>query len=624
VTELAFVMARRQNRFFVELVEAIRDELGELGVPSEVCLDGFPPPRSGLIYVLVPPHEYYALRGTVDPPSAPLLRRSIFICAEQPSSHFFNQNVDLASDAGAVLDISRQGVREWGRRGVAAEQFPLGYVRRWDRSPFDRPRDVDVAFLGSRSDRRNRLLAGYAPSLWRWRTHLLLSDNGRPNHAPGPDFVTGEAKRDLLCRTKVLLNLHVDDRPYCETLRIVEGILCGAVVVSEHSSHTAPLVPGYDFLSADSESVVLVAQHMLENDELRQQFVDRALGRLREENPLSQSVERLAEIAGELDRSAPVPTLSPVRVPEEKEPDFDFAPPSGVTSDSDASSVRRALKQLKIDLIAQRRRLDRLDALLEGRRPPEIEIVRSTTAYPGAAPRVSVIVSLYNYEDHIEAALDSTAGSALRSFELVVVDDGSKDGSLSRALAWCDRHGDIPAVVLHHGVNRGLPHARNAGVDFARGEFAFILDADNEVYPHCFSRLVEALDADLDAAFAYGMAERFDGSGPLGLLSVGAWEPERLRQGNYIDAMAMIRLDSLRELDGYTTDARLHGWEDYDLWCKVADRGWRGTVVREILGRYRVSAGSMLGTVTTLSGTDAYAALIDRHPELMKGITPPL
>ena len=99
-------------------------------------------------------------------------------------------------------------------------------------------------FLGSHSDRRARHLSGYAQSLWRWRSHLILSDNGRPNHDAGPDFVVEDDKRDLLARTKVLLNLHSSDLPYLEGLRLVDAIHCGAVVVSEHSAYTAPFAPG--------------------------------------------------------------------------------------------------------------------------------------------------------------------------------------------------------------------------------------------------------------------------------------------------------------------------------------------------------------------------------------------
>jgi glycosyltransferase involved in cell wall biosynthesis len=205
-----------------------------------------------------------------------------------------------------------------------------------------------------------------------------------------------------------------------------------------------------------------------------------------------------------------------------------------------------------------------------------------------------------------------------------VVDDASTDGSLAHAVDWCERHPDVPVIVLHRGLNRGLAHARNAGVDFSRGEFVFILDADNQIYPHCLSRLVDVLDADADAVFAYGMSERFNDRGSTGLLSVGGWEPRRLRHVNYVDAMAIIRLDALRALGGYSDDMRLYGWEDYDLWCTVAERGWRGHAVREILGRYRVSTDSMLGSITNLSSTDAYVALIERHPQLMSGVTPPL
>ena len=203
---------------------------------------------------------------------------------------------------------------------------------------------------------------------------------------------------------------------------------------------------------------------------------------------------------------------------------------------------------------------------------------------------MSVIVSLYNYEGHIEAALDSVAAGAFRDFELIVVDDASTDDSLGRALLWAGRHPDVAALVLRQRSNRGLAHARNTGLDFARGEFVFILDADNEVYPHCLDRLVEALDADPGAAFAYGMSERFDDDGSHGLVSVGGWNPRRLRQVNHIDAMAMIRTEALHEMDGYTSDERLHGWEDYDLWCGMAERDWSGHAVREILARYRAGA----------------------------------
>jgi glycosyltransferase involved in cell wall biosynthesis len=233
-------------------------------------------------------------------------------------------------------------------------------------------------------------------------------------------------------------------------------------------------------------------------------------------------------------------------------------------------------------------------------------------------------VSLFDYEDLIEAALESVAASSLKQVELVVVDDGSADGSLERAHAWFASHPEMPGVLLAHGCNRGLPTARNTALERARAELVFILDADNSVYPHGLARLAEALDDDPGASFAYGLIARFTKDGAFDLMSVGPWDPEYLRTVNYIDAMALIRTRELRELGGYSTDLRLYGWEDYDLWCGFAERGRRAVAVPEIVARYRVAPESMLRSVTTISNSEAFAVLIERHPRLMAGLEPPL
>jgi len=88
---------------------------------------------------------------------------------------------------------------------------------------------------------------------------------------------------------------------------------------------------------------------------------------------------------------------------------------------------------------------------------------------------------------------------------------------------------------------------------------------------------------------------------------------------NYVDAMALVRTRVLRELGGYATDPRLHGWEDYDLWCGIANRGGRGVSVPEIVGRYRVAQHGMLRSMTQISNADAFSILAERHPALMAG-----
>jgi glycosyltransferase involved in cell wall biosynthesis len=224
-------------------------------------------------------------------------------------------------------------------------------------------------------------------------------------------------------------------------------------------------------------------------------------------------------------------------------------------------------------------------------------------------------LTVYNYAHTVAEAIGSVAASDFTEKELVIVDDASTDRSRDVVKAALASHPGLTATLILRGSNQGLPSARNLGIEHARGDCVFILDADNAIYPHCLSRLLAALDADPDAAFAYGILEVFESSRHVGLESWRDWDPERLRYGNYVDAMAMIRRDVLTAVGGYTTDPRLFGWEDFALWCTLAERGWRGIRVPEIVARYRKALLSML-SLTDIDGRAAWAALLESHPSL--------
>ena len=155
----------------------------------------------------------------------------------------------------------------------------------------------------------------------------------------------------------------------------------------------------------------------------------------------------------------------------------------------------------------------------------------------------------------------------------------------------------------------------------ARGDLLFFLDADSEIYASALGRLVEALAENPDAMFAYSMLAMHTDGVPSGLGSALPWEPERLRGGNYIEAMALIRRADLMAMGGFAEDARLQGWEDYDLWCRCADQGRRGVLVPEILVRSRTSDPS----VARLHQVDnpAVTSLIrERSPSLFRSEGP--
>jgi hypothetical protein len=629
MTELAFVMSPKQNWFFRELVAAIRNELDRQAIPSSIHLDGFPSPRADRVYVLVPPHEYAAVEGADAFPPDEVLRRTIFLCAEQPGTIHFTHNLELADRAGAVFDINRAAVARFQEAGTMAQHFQLGYTSRWDRFDPNRPRDLDVVFLGCRTQRRLLYLNGYARTLSRWNCHLQLSDNSSPNMEASTTFLT-DAKWDLLSRAKVVINLHQGDARYFEWLRVIDAIHCGAVVVSEHSSDIAPLDAGTHLFVGRPDSLALIADALLRDDARISQTRSDAYSFIRSSLPMARSVAALAGVARVL-VAGPLPRriAMGVRRTAHRRSLPDPFPTPRPEEKTEGALLRRELKEVRLSQIDIMRQLAKLEYRLEARNGGQeirsVERAYETVAW-GARRSVTatVLTALYNQGHLLTSMLDSVARSYFRDFELVVVDDGSTDGSGEGAKAWMQANENVPALLVRHTVNRGLGAARNTALSFARGRYCLVLDSDNEVYPRCLSALVATLDADADAVFAYPILETFGAIGryiarspnAYALVSHLGWEPRRFRIGNYIDALALIRTQLLRELGGYTTDKRCHGWEDYDLWCSAAERGLQARHVPQILARYRVSPTSML-SLTDFSPTTAIQAMIERHPSLM-------
>jgi glycosyltransferase involved in cell wall biosynthesis len=111
--------------------------------------------------------------------------------------------------------------------------------------------------------------------------------------------------------------------------------------------------------------------------------------------------------------------------------------------------------------------------------------------------RVSIIVPVYNNRAQLRQAVVSLVEQAIPGLEVVVVDDGSTDGS-------ADTVRDLPVRIVSQ-ENRGHPAARNAGLAEARGELIGFLDSDDLAAPHGLARLARRLDAEPDWPVAGGM-----------------------------------------------------------------------------------------------------------------------
>lgn len=615
---LRLLVSRFQNAFFKELADAIVDEVTRLGGRAEV-VDRRSPAGPDDVYVLLPTHEYLVLEGDEHLSDQRIAQRTIGITAEQPTSGHFGVNVRAGRALGAVFDFSAHAVEAYERHGVECHHLPFGWTPTWDRFTSE-PQwtGPDILFMGSSTKRRLGALAQVARPLWQRPSRLIVSDNSiRPNSASSSSFVAGPAKRSLLASVKVLLNLHQTDEPYFEWLRVTEAMMCGAVVLTEPSIRMEPYVDGEHLVVRAVAGMAHQLEELLD-DESRLFAVRRQAYEAVRATPFRSAVERLMTVAEDVRASAEEVRghVGPTRtIP------YDPQPSARRSHDREqADVVRQAIREIRLDLMDVRRQLQAVQRIAaEIADGPDVVFRSAAQVLANQPPRVSVLMAVYNHRSFLGQGLSTAANAGFDDLELVVVDDGSSDGSLDAARAWMEANPDVRATLVAMPVNSGLPKARNAAVAQAQGEYCFVLDADNEVLPDGIRRLVDALDAHPGASFAYGVLETFGAQGSVGLMGELPWDVTRLPHGNYIDAMALIRRSVFADLGGYTTDRRLYGWEDYDLWCRIAEAGGYGAHVPTLVARYRLAMSSMVA-LSNLSHDAAFDALSERAPRLMSGI----
>jgi hypothetical protein len=616
VSRLRFLLASRGDPFLAELIELIAGVTSDLGVASDVVLDAYPEPDPQDVYVLAP-HELFELAPAHGAPEPAQLQRTIALCTEPPGSTTFDIAAHYASQAGAVLHTQRSGAEQLGRIGISAEHFQLGYSPRWDRwSEEDGPRPFDVLHICARDAWREQTIAGWAQTLWPHRCRFVLPQTLGERSSQLTELLP-DGRLQALRSARVLLNLHHRDRTCLEWPLALAAIANGCVLVSEHSIDAEPLRPGTHYLSGDGRDLARLADELLRDEQRLRDLQANAYDLAHRELPLERAVERLLGLAaGLLARPIGEPwPLSPSTPP----PPLDTGKQGDPALAAQLGGIAGSLKRLSHETLDLRRRLERIEHRISSSEPPdEPQVVHRSETFLAAQPRISVIVSLYEYEHEVRECLASVAASELADFEVLVLDDASSDGSVSAAQEVLAAHPAMPALLLRHRVNRGLGRVRNALIERARGEFVFVLDADNLLFPTTLHRLMAALERDPAASFAYPIQVAYRNWRAVDVINAWPWDPRQLVQANYIDAMALIRREALLEHGGYAEDPRIGNSEDHDLWCRMAERGQYGVLVPELLAIYRVQAHSKLRTLGGSENTQTLSLIRSRVPSLMR------
>ena len=586
----------------------IVEAAASLGRTAALVTDRLPE-GDGSINLVVAPHEFYLLRSDGDAAIRAAAACSVPVCTEQPGTPWFFLSLGFCVGSALIVDINATGVTAIEREGFTAHRLVLGGVPSMDRSVAGAGRDIDVLFVGGKTDRRAAALATLAPVLWERHADLRLFTFSQPITGAEPGVVFGTDQYDLLARSKVLVHLHRndDDDGYFEWARMVEAMSNRCAVISEPSIGYAPLDAAEHFVEARLDDLPTRLIELLDDDRQRTAMADRAHEAVMSTLALGNAVEQMLDciessgpsIAG---RSRWRPSRPIIRT---------HNPPLLAEFCPHVELRRRLYHQLLAES-QHRRELERMRCLLDHGTDDYVERFE-TPAFAAARPTVSVIVTLYNYADVVVDTLDSIVASSEVDFEIIVIDDHSTDAGRSVVRAFLDDHPSVPMLLLASDLNRGLPRSRNLAIEATRAEKVLVMDADNLVYPTCLQRLSRALDDDLLASFAYATLEAFGAE--TGLRSERGWYVPWLCEANYIDAQAMLRRTTWERHGGYAHDDAIHGWEDWDLWLRLAQAGERGVHVSQMLGRYRTQESSMIAT-TNLVAADLRAGLVERYPTL--------
>ena len=173
-------------------------------------------------------------------------------------------------------------------------------------------------------------------------------------------------------------------------------------------------------------------------------------------------------------------------------------------------------------------------------------------------------------------------------------------------------------LLLQHATNGGLASARNTAFREATSPWCFVLDADNQLDPlaleHC-NQLAQQSDSNCAVIHSLVRVNPEAGSDDSRVLvSDAPWQQQLFRGGNYIDAMALIRREAWKSVDGYTHIPG--GWEDFDFWCSLIDAGWHGVLCPQVLATYTSHSSSMRAESTTKQERRLSRLLQARHPWL--------
>ena len=198
-------------------------------------------------------------------------------------------------------------------------------------------------------------------------------------------------------------------------------------------------------------------------------------------------------------------------------------------------------------------------------------------------PRISVLMGIYNCAPYLQEALDSLYAQTYQDFKIILCDDGSTDETYAVAKANAEAHDNI--VLIRNERNMGLNYTLNHCLQYADTELCARMDGDDISLPTRFEKEVSFLDDHPEYAIVTTPMKYFDETGVF-RVGTGGYEPKLTdfpKSSPFCHAPCMVRKEAYDAVEGYTVADKLLREEDYHLWIKMYQKGYRGYTLEKPL-----------------------------------------
>lgn len=221
----------------------------------------------------------------------------------------------------------------------------------------------------------------------------------------------------------------------------------------------------------------------------------------------------------------------------------------------------------------------------------------------GAAKLVSVVIPAYNHERFVTKGLDSVLGGQYPNKEIIIIDDGSRDGTLKVIRQWAEAHGHEIPITIRSRPNKGISATLNEGISLAHGDYIVPIASDDCLLPEGIGKRVAYLETHPELLAVCGDCQMIDDDGKLLCQSCmrdyrhadphDYATPERVaasivKRWILPGPGLMARRELYAQIGGYDEERKV---EDWDFYLRMAARKTLG-FLNEPVAAYRFHASN--------------------------------